>query len=134
MEKEQPVVRFFEFAGEKNETNACRKAKEWLDNNHINYELVDLATKPVTPEEFARWINDSGLKNQEFIEPGNDALRDKTDKMDVKALADLLASHLHDIKRPILEINRTTVLFGFEESKYAEHLGDANERYMKNKD
>lgn len=134
MEKEQRVVRFFEFAGEENESNACRKAKEWLDDNHINYELVDLAKKTITPEEFERWINESGLKNQEFIEPGNDALRDKTDAMDVKALADFLASHLHDINQPIIEIDRTTILFGFEESKYAERLGDANERYMKNKD
>lgn len=126
-------VRFFEFAGEAHENNACRKAKEWLDQNHIDYELIDLAQKTITPAEFIRWINDSGLKNDELITPGNDALRDQVAGMDVKELGDFLASHLHDINRPIIEIDRNTVLFGFEESKYVRHLGDTNERYMKDK-
>ena len=129
--EEEKKVRFFEFTN--NESDTCKKARYWLDENQVDYELINLADKTVTPEEFERWINQSGLRNYELIKPGNDTLRDKTDGMSVKELADYLADHLEDVKRPIIEINRTTILFGFKESKYAEHLGNRNERYMKEK-
>lgn len=34
---------FFELADEAHENNACCKAKEWLDQNYTDYELIDLA-------------------------------------------------------------------------------------------
>lgn len=130
---DEKKIRLFEFSDKNKESKQSAKAKTWLDENKIKYDFIDLSKKTITSAEFERWINESGLKNSKFVNPDNHALKDRSDNMTIKQLSEYLSSHPLDINRPILEINHNKIIFGFEESKYAEYLGDTNERYMKDK-
>ena len=39
----------------------CRKAKKWLDDNGIEYELRDIKTDNFTPDELRLWHEKRGL-------------------------------------------------------------------------
>ena len=39
----------------------CQRAKKWLDDNRIEYELRDIKLDNPTLEELTEWYNKSGL-------------------------------------------------------------------------
>ena len=41
--------------------STCQKAKKWLDDRGISYQLRDIKPENPTAEELARWHSKSGL-------------------------------------------------------------------------
>ena len=53
--------------------STCRKAKKWLDEHHISYELRDIKEENPSYEELAAWHQRSGLplRFYQVIAPDN---------------------------------------------------------------
>ena len=45
----------------------CQRAKKWLDDNKIDYELRDIKLDNPTLEELTEWYNKSGLPIKKFF-------------------------------------------------------------------
>ncbi|MBP5432805.1 arsenate reductase family protein [Ruminococcus sp.] len=104
----------------------CQKAKKWLDEKGINYELIDIKEKNPTLAEIKKWYKMSGLPLKKFFNTSGllyksmelkDKLKDMTDEEQLK----LLASDGMLVKRPIL-VTDSTILVGFREKDYEEAL------------
>ena len=89
----------------------CQKARKWLDEQRIAYELRDIKTENPTYDELAAWYERSGLyKSME--------LKDKLPQMSEDEMLRLLATDGMLVKRPLL-VGDDFVLVGFKESEWA---------------
>ena len=104
----------------------CQKAKKWLDDNGIEYELRDIKTENPTAEELTLWQERSGLPLKKFFNTSgllykSMDLKNKLPGMSGEEMTALLASDGMLVKRPLL-IGETFVLVGFKEADWAEKL------------
>lgn len=104
----------------------CQKAKKWLDENNIEYELRDIKTQNPTYEELSAWYALSGLPLRKFFNTSgllykSMELKDKLPAMSEGEMLKLLATDGMLVKRPIL-IADGVVLLGFKEVDWAERL------------
>ena len=104
----------------------CQKAKKWLDDNGIEYDLRDIKTENPTREELARWYAASGLPLKKFFNTSgllykSMALKDRLPWMDDEEMLQLLASDGMLVKRPLL-IGEDFVLVGFREADWADSV------------
>ena len=108
----------------------CQKAKKWLDENGISYELRDIKTENPSAQELEQWYRRSGLPLKKFFNTSgllykSMALKDKLPGMTEKEMLHLLATDGMLVKRPLL-VGEETVLVGFKEAEWAQRL-KANE-------
>ncbi len=100
----------------------CQKAKKWLNDNNVKFEVRHIVENTPTVQELEKWIklskkeikkwfNTSGLKYKELN------LKEKLPNMTDKEKIELLASNGMLIKRPLL-ITKDTVLIGFKEDEW----------------
>jgi len=100
----------------------CRKAKKWLDDHGVDYDLVDIVENPPDAETIRRWVQQSGLDVRRFFNTSGQAyrqmgLKDQLPHMDEEAMIQLLASDGKLLKRPIVtDGERVTV--GFTEASF----------------
>ena len=104
----------------------CLKAKKWLDDNNIEYELRDIKTENPTFEELSQWYEKSGLPLKRFFNTSGkiyreNKLKDKLPDMDEDEQLKLLAEDGMLVKRPIIETG-SVVLTGFREKEWEEKL------------
>ena len=52
--------------------STCQKAKKWLDEHHISYELRDIKEENPGYEELASWHQRSGLPLKRFFNTGHE--------------------------------------------------------------
>ena len=106
--------------------STCRKAKNWLDENAIEYESRHIVEDNPQADEikewweksnlpFKRFFNTSGMKYREL------KLKDKLPDMSEEEQFDLLATDGMLVKRPIL-VGDDFVLVGFKVKKWEEKL------------
>ena len=100
----------------------CQKAKKWLDDNKIEYELRDIKFNNPTLEELAKWYNKSGLPIKKFFNTSGLLyksldLKNKLPDMTEDEILKLLATDGMLVKRPLL-IGDDYVLVGFKESEW----------------
>lgn len=105
----------------------CQKAKKWLDENKIEYEIRDIKTQNPSFEELKEWYAVSGLPPKRFFNTSgilykSMKLKDKLTSMSEEEQLRLLASDGMLVKRPLL-IGEDFVLTGFREKEWAEKLG-----------
>ena len=105
----------------------CQKAKKWLDDNRIEYDLRDIKTSNPSREELALWYKMSGLPLRKFFNTSgllykSMDLKNKLPTMDENEMLELLATDGMLVKRPIL-VGDNFVLVGFKEAEWAEHNG-----------
>jgi arsenate reductase len=104
--------------------STCIKAKKYLEENNIIFELRDIVMDTPSVEELKKYIslsgkdirkffNTSGLKYREL------GLKDKLNFMSDDEMINLLASDGMLIKRPLLVLN-DNVLIGFREKEWSE--------------
>ena len=104
----------------------CQKAKKWLDDNNIKYELRDIKENNPTFEELSKWYRMSGLPLKKFFNASgllykSMELKDKLPTMSEEEQLKLLSTDGMLVKRPLL-IGEDFVLAGFKEKEWSEKL------------
>lgn len=102
----------------------CQKAKEWLDDNGIRYELRDIKTDNPTLTELTDWYKKSGLPLKRFFNTSGLLyksldLKNKLADMSEQEQLELLATDGMLVKRPIA-IAGDKILVGFKEAEWTE--------------
>ena len=104
----------------------CQKAKKWLDDNKIEYELRDIKEDNPSLEELTAWYKMSRLPLKKFFNTSgllykSMELKDKLPAMSEDVQLKLLATDGMLVKRPLV-IGEDFVLVGFKESEWSEKL------------
>ena len=100
----------------------CQKAKKWLDDNKIEYELRDIKLGNPTLEELTEWYKQSGLPLKKFFNTSGLLYKSLDLKIKLPTMTDdemlnLLATDGMLVKRPLL-IGDDFVIVGFKEDEY----------------
>ena len=100
----------------------CQKAKKWLDNNKIQYELRDIKLDNPTYDELKCWYKKSGLPIKKFFNTSGLLykslnLKEKLPEMSEEEMLKLLSTDGMLVKRPLL-IDNNFVLVGFKEAEW----------------
>ena len=106
--------------------STCMKAKKWLEEKGLEYELRDIRTDNPTAEELKEWHQKSGLPLKRFFNTSGNLykevkLKDRLPDMGEEEQFALLASDGMLVKRPIL-VAGEKVLVGFWEKKKKKKL------------
>ena len=104
----------------------CQKAKKWLDENNIEYELRDIKLENPSFEELNEWYRKSGLPLKKFFNTSGLLyksldLKNKLPEMSDDEMLSLLATDGMLVKRPLL-IGDDFVLVGFKEAEWEEKV------------
>jgi len=108
--------------------STCIKAKKWLDDNNISYNLRDIKLENPNEEELKeiknksnlpikRLFNTSGLLYKEL------ELKDKIIHMSEEEQYKILASNGMLVKRPII-LSDDFSLIGFNENEWSKNLNN----------
>jgi len=102
----------------------CQKAKKWLDDNHVEYQLRDIKLENPTQQELMLWYKKSGLPLKKFFNTSgllykSMELKDKLPTMSEEEQLQLLATDGMLVKRPLL-VGDDFVLVGFKEVDWAQ--------------
>ncbi len=102
----------------------CQRAKKWLDDNKIEYELRDIKLDNPTLEELTEWYKKSGLPLRKFFNTSGLLyksldLKNKLPEMTEDEMLKLLATDGMLVKRPLL-IGDDFVLVGFKQVEWEE--------------
>lgn len=104
----------------------CQRAKKWLDEKGVSYELRDIKENNPTRAELEAWYKISGLPLKKFFNTSGILyremdLKNRLNGMTENEMLDLLATDGMLVKRPML-IGDNLVLVGFKESEWEEVL------------
>ena len=104
----------------------CQKARKWLDEHKIAYELRDIKTTKPASDELAPWHERSGLPLKKFFNSigllyKSMELKDKLPGMSEEEMLRLLAADGMLVKRPLL-VGDDLVLVGFKEAEWERAL------------
>ncbi len=100
----------------------CQRAKNWLDENNVEYELRDIKTDNPTLSELTEWYQKSGLPLKRFFNTSgllykSLELKTKLPSMTEEEMLTLLSTDGMLVKRPIL-VGDGFVLIGFKEEEW----------------
>lgn len=109
----------------------CQKAKKWLDDNNIEYELRDIKENNPNFEELSKWYKMSDLPLKKFFNTSgllykSMRLKDKLSTMSEEEQLRLLATDGMLVKRPLLN-GEDFVLVGFKESDWNKIINNESE-------
>ena len=105
----------------------CQKARKWLDEQRIAYELRDIKTENPTYGELTAWYERSGLPLKKFFNTSGLqykalGLKEKLPAMSEDEQLALLATDGMLVKRPLL-VGEDFVLTGFRATEWEARLG-----------
>ena len=104
----------------------CQRAKKWLDDNGVEYELRDIKQDNPSLGELTEWFKQSGLPIRKFFNTSGLLyksldLKNKRPHMSEDEMLALLATDGMLVKRPII-IGADAVLVGFKEAEWNEKI------------
>ena len=104
----------------------CQRAKAWLDERQVSYELRDIKSDRPTLEELTAWHARSGLPLKRFFNTSGLLyksldLKNKLPTMTEQEMLALLATDGMLVKRPIL-VGDDVLLVGFKEAEWSENV------------
>ena len=104
----------------------CQKAKKYLDEKGVEYEMRDIKSENPSFEELKEWYALSGLPLKKFFNTSgllykSMSLKDKLPSMSEEEMLELLATDGMLVKRPLL-VGEDFVLTGFKEKDWAEKM------------
>ena len=105
--------------------STCQKAKAWLEERGLSFELRDIKQERPTAEELRRWHAISALKrffNTSGLQYKALGLKDRLGGMSQEEQLTLLAADGMLVKRPIL-VGEDFVLVGFRQAEWETRLG-----------
>lgn len=102
--------------------STCKKAKKYLDDNHISYEERDIKLENPTYDELKEWYQKSNLPLKSFFNTSGLIykemnLKDKLPTMSEEEQLKLLSQDGMLVKRPLI-IADNLVITGFKEKDY----------------
>lgn len=111
----------------------CQKAKKWLDDHNIAYELRDIKQERPTLAELTAWYQKSGLPLKRFFNTSGLLyksldLKNKLPHMTEQEMLNLLSTDGMLVKRPLL-ISEDFVLVGFKETEWRAKFNMSMETY-----
>ncbi|MBQ8783246.1 MAG: arsenate reductase family protein [Clostridia bacterium] len=100
----------------------CQKAKKWLEENDIPYELRDIKAENPQFDELKEWHQKSGLPIKKFFNTSGLLYKSMDLKNKIPTMSDeeqliLLSTDGMLVKRPIL-IGDEFVLVGFKQAEW----------------
>ena len=105
--------------------STCKKATNWLDQNNIKYQLIDIVKEPPSKKYLELALIEFSLDKKKIFNTRGKSFK----SMDVnilelekKKIIKLLSNDGKLIKRPFLVINESKLILGFNESEYASKL------------
>ena len=106
--------------------STCMKAKKWLDEKGIEYEMRDIRQDNPNTAELKEWWEKSGLPLKRFFNTSGNLykemkLKDRLPEMSEADQISLIATDGMLVKRPIL-VSEDKVLVGFREKEWEENL------------
>ena len=106
--------------------STCQKAKAWLEERSISYDLRDIKQNNPTVEELTAWYQKSGLPLKKFFNTSGLqykalGLKEKLPAMSEAEQLALLATDGMLVKRPFV-VDGDLVLTGFREAEWKEKL------------
>ncbi len=104
----------------------CQKAKAWLEENKIEYDLRDIKENNPTLDEIKEWHKKSGLPLKRFFNTSGLLykslnLKEKLPNMTEDEQYELLSTDGMLVKRPLV-ISKKIVLVGFKEKEWRNSL------------
>ena len=107
--------------------STCQKAKAWLEERSISYDLRDIKQNNPTVEELTAWYQKSGLPLKKFFNTSGLqykalGLKEKLPAMSEAEQLALLATDGMLVKRPLL-VGGDFVLTGFRATEWEARLG-----------
>ena len=107
--------------------STCQKAKAWLEERGISYDLRDIKQDNPTVEELTAWYRKSGLPLKKFFNTSGLqykalGLKEKLPAMSEAEQLALLATDGMLVKRPIL-VGEDFVRTGFRQAEWETALG-----------
>ena len=104
----------------------CQKAKKWLDDNKIEYNLRDIKEDNPSLEELTVWYKMSGLPLKKFFNTSgllykSMEIKDRLPTMSEEEQLKLLSTDGMLIKRPLVA-GKDFVLVGFKESEWIKKI------------
>ena len=102
--------------------STCKKAKAWLDEKGISYQMIDMVETPPSVELLTTWMDHSDLPIRRFfntsgIKYREQGLKNKVNDFSIEEAAIRLSADGLLIKRPIL-VKGNQVVLGFKEETY----------------
>ena len=102
--------------------STCQRAKAWLEQKGIRYDLRDIRQEHPSYEELVRWHKASGLPLRRFFNTSGTLyksmnLKEKLPEMSEEEQLRLLATDGMLVKRPIL-VGENFVLVGFKAEEW----------------
>ena len=99
--------------------DTMKKARKWLENNHLDYEFHDYKKHGVPEKNLKQWVKKAGWdvvlnKRGTTWRKLSDDIKDNIDE---STSIKVMIENPSAIKRPILE-NSDTLLVGFNEEEY----------------
>ena len=106
--------------------STCQKAKRFLEDNNVDYELRDIVKENPKKEELLKWMELYGGEPRKFFNVSGMAyrelgLKDKVKTMTREEMAEVLSTNGMLVKRPELSFE-DKVLVGFKEEEWAAAL------------
>ena len=106
--------------------STCKKAKNWLESNGVEFEDRHIVENNPTADELKAWYEKSGFPLKKFFNTSGLkykelGLKDKLPDMTEEEQINLLATDGMLVKRPLV-IDDDFVLIGFKEAQWAEKL------------
>ena len=107
--------------------STCQKAKKWLDEHGVAYDVRHIVEDNPTADELQAWHGRSGLPLKRFFNTSGMLYREmglskRLSAMDEAAQYDLLATDGMLVKRPLL-VTEATAIPGFKEDAWSAALG-----------
>ena len=104
----------------------CKKAQKWLDDNKVEYQLIDIKGDHPDEKTLRQLHKKSGLPLKKFFNTSGQLYRElelsrKLPDMSEDEMYKLLASDGMLVKRPLL-VTESKVLPGFREDDWREAL------------
>jgi len=102
--------------------STCKKAKQWLDDNNIDYDERDIKENNPNEQELKEWIAKSDYPLKRFFNTSGNLykelnLKDKLETMSEEEQIKLLATDGMLVKRPLV-IGEDVVLVAFKEAEW----------------
>ena len=106
--------------------STCKKAKNWLESNGVEFEDRHIVENNPTADELKAWYEKSGFPLKKFFNTSGLkykelGLKDKLPDMTEEEQINILATDGMLVKRPLV-IGDDFVLIGFKEAQWAEKL------------